>query len=244
MGNMGLTDLRIVAPAFEEEFVRGESHDAWAMAASGRQVLEQATIVSTVKEAIGDCTAVLGCTARPRVWRAWKILGPEAGTELLARHASEGGATAILFGPEDHGLSTEDLELVTHLCHIPTGGQVSSLNLAQAVLLLGWEWGKQAGTLKRRPTKRGGVRPRADVAQVSGAVEQMGDILDRLDFFRRRPKPQALATLRQALLRGELTNVEVHFLRGVLRKVEWHLEHPGQLVDPPVDPLADPPDVD
>ncbi len=232
MGNMGLTDLRLVAPAFEQEGLRGESHDAWAMAASGREILEAATTVSTVREAISDCTAVLACTARPRVWRAWKILGPEAGTAVLAEHAADGHATAILFGPEDHGLSTEDLEQVTHLCHIPTGGDVSSLNLAQAVLLLGWEWSKQAGTLRRRPTKRGGVRPRADVAQVSGAIEQMGALLDRIDFFRRRPRPQALATLRQALIRGDLSNVEVHFLRGVINKLEWHLDHPGQVLDP------------
>lgn len=235
MGNMGLTDLRLVAPAFEQEGLRGESHDAWAMAASGREILVGATTCATVKEAIGDCTAVLACTARPRVWRAWKILGPEAGTGVLAEHAAEGRPTAILFGPEDHGLATADLEHATHLCHIPTGAAVSSLNLAQAVLLLGWEWCKHSGRLKRRPTKRGGVRPRADVAQVSGAVDQIGDLLERIDFFRRRKKPQTLATLRQALTRGELSNVEVHFLRGVIRKLEWHLDHPGQLVDPEAD---------
>ncbi len=222
MGNMGLTDLRLVAPQYEQEWVQGESHDAWSMGAR---------TVPSVAEAISDCTAVLACTARPRRWRAWKLLSPTAGAELLAERAAEGEATAILFGPEDHGLSTADLEHVTHLCHIPTGGAVSSLNLAQAVLLLGWEWAKAGGHLRRRPAKRTGRRPRAETVQVSGLVQQMGDLLDQVDFFRRRPKPQALAMFRQALVRGELSNVEVHFLRGVVRNLQWHLEHPGRLVD-------------
>ena len=242
MGNMGLTDLRIVDPGWEREAVQGESLDAWSMAASGRAILEGAQTVPTVAEAIGDCTTVLACTARPRRWTAWKILGPTEGTKLLAERAAQGDATAILFGPEDHGLSTDDLAQATHICNIPTGGQVSSLNLAQAVLLLGWEWARADGNLQRRPTKRGGLRPRADVVQIDGMVAQVGALLDRIDFFRRKPRRQNLATLRQAMIRGELTNIEVHFLRGVVRKVRWHLEHPGHLVEgaAPMEP-DDPP---
>ena len=231
MGNMGLTDLVIVDPAHEPEAVRGDSRDAWSMAASGKAVLERARTVATVREAVADCTRVLACTARPRRWKAWQVLGPGEGCAVLAERDAEGDATAILFGPEDHGLSTDDLEHATHVCNIPTGGEVSSLNLAQAVLLLGWEWAQAGGHLQRRPTKRGGRRPLADSEQVTGLVEQIGVLLDRIDYFKRRPKPQGLATLRQAVVRGQLSNVEVHFLRGVVRKLEWHLEHPGHTVE-------------
>lgn len=231
MGNMGLTDLVVVDPAHEPEAVKGASRDAWSMAASGKALLENARTVATVREAVADCTVVLACTARPRRWKAWKVLGPTEGCEALAERAAEGDPTAILFGPEDHGLSTDDLAHATHLCNIPTGGEVSSLNLAQAVLLLGWEWAKAGGHLQLRPTKRGGRRPLAESEQVTGLVDQIGELLDLIDFWRRRPKPQGLATLRQAVVRGELSNVEVHFLRGVVRKLEWHLENPGHLAD-------------
>jgi len=231
MGNMGLTDLRLVDPKSEEEWVSPESLDAWAMAASGRSILERARVSPTLAEAIQGCSTVIACTARPRRWESWTVLGPEEAGQMLAERADEGDDVALLFGREDHGLSTEDLALATHLCNIPTGGEVTSLNLAQAVLLLGWEWGKAASALHRRPTKRGARRSRAAAEQVSGLAEQAGDLLARVDFFRRRGRAQSDVMLRQALIRGDLTDVEVHFLRGVVRKVRWHLENPGQLVD-------------
>ncbi len=231
MGNMGLTDLRLVAPASKDEWVSPESLDAWAMAASGRAILERAQVHASLAEAVEDCTVVVACTARPRRWRAWTVLGPEESAALLAERVGEDEEVAILFGPEDHGLSTDDLALATHLCNIPTGGEVSSLNLAQAVLLLGWEWGTAARSLKRRPTKRSGKRGRAAADQITGLAEQTGELLDRIDFFKRRPRDQTMVLLRQALTRGELTDVEIHFLRGVVRKLGWHLENPGHLVD-------------
>lgn len=231
MGNMGLRDLRLVAPEQEDEWVSPDSLDAWAMAASGRAILEGAQVHGSLAEAVEGCTTVVACTARPRRWRAWTVLGPGESATLLADRIGEGDEVAIVFGPEDHGLSTDDLALATHLCNIPTGGEVSSLNLAQAVLLLGWEWGKAAESLRRRPTKRSGKRARAGAEQITGLAEQTGDLLARIDFFRRRPRDQTMVLLRQALTRGDLTDVEVHFLRGVVRKVRWHLENPGHLAD-------------
>lgn len=242
MGNMGLTDLRLVDPQSEEEWVGSESRDAWAMAASGRSVLERAKVSGTLSEAIKGCSTVIACTARPRRWESWTVLGPDEAGQMLAERAEHGDDVALLFGREDHGLSTEDLSLATHLCNIPTGGEVTSLNLAQAVLLMGWEWGKAAKALHRRPTKRGARRSRAAAEQVSGLAEQTGDLLSRVDFFRRRGRAQSDVMLRQALIRGDLTDVEVHFLRGVVRKVRWHLENPGQLVDVDDDSSPEPSD--
>ncbi len=231
MGNMGLTDLRLVQPSRGEEWVTPESRDAWAFAASGRAILEGATIHDSVSEAIAECTTVIACTARPRSWDSWAVLDPTEVGELLAARSAEGDATALLFGQEDHGLATEDLEQATHLCHIPTGGQVTSLNLAQAVLLLGWEVGKASRALHRRPTPRAGLRTRASAQQVAGLAEQTMRMLSRIDFFRRRGPGKTTVMLQQALIRGDLTDVEVHFLRGVVRRVRWHLENPGHLVD-------------
>jgi len=227
MGNMGLSDLRLVRPSGDEQWVTPEGRDAWAMAASGKAILENATVCDSVAEAVAECTTVIACTARPRRWESWPVLGPSEVAALLAERGREGDATAILFGQEDHGLSSDDLTVATHLCNIPTGGEVTSLNLAQAVLLLGWEWGQASRALHRRPTKRAGKRDRASAEQVAGLAEQAGDLLARIDFFRRRQRPQTMVMLRQALIRGDLTDMEVHFLRGVVRKVSWHLDNPG-----------------
>lgn len=230
MGNMGLSDLRIVAPAEEEEALTGASREAWSLAASGRGILTSAQVHPTLAEAVEGCTVVVACTARPRRWKAWSVLGPGPSAELMSERIDAGEEVALVFGPEDHGLSTEDLELATHLCNIPTGGEVSSLNLAQAVLLLGWEWGKAAEALRRRPSKRSGKRARATVEQIDALAEKAGDLLGRIDFFRRRPREQTLTMLKQVLVRGEMTEVETHFLFGIVGKLRWHLEHPGHLV--------------
>ncbi len=60
---------------------------------------------------------------------------------------------------------------------------------------------------------------------MQGAADQIGELLDRVDFFRGKSRDQGLATLRQALLRGHLTNVEIHYLRGVVNKLRWYVDH-------------------
>jgi tRNA (cytidine32/uridine32-2'-O)-methyltransferase len=194
------------------------------MAKGANRIREQARTLDTVAEAIGDCTTVIACTARPRKWKAWALLDPDETAKLLVERGQEGERTALLFGSEDCGLAQEDLALATHICHIPTGPEHSSLNLSQAVLLLCWEYAKATGELKRRPyrTRRRGA-PTMD--QVGGAADQVGALLDRIDFFRGRNRDQNLATVRQALLRGEMTETEIHFLRGVVNKLRWYVDH-------------------
>ncbi len=219
MANFGLRDLRLVAPEFTDE------HELRMMAvSSGRPIVDALQRHEALGDAVGDCTVVVACTARPRRWKAWPILSPDESASLLAERAAGGEITATLFGSEDSGLSETDLRWATHLCHIPTTSEASSLNLSQAVLLLAWEWGRAEGSLKRRPHKNK-RRPPADLEQVQGAAEQIAALMDRVDFFRGKSRDQGLATLRQALLRGSLTNVEVHYLRGVINKLRWYVDH-------------------
>ena len=232
MGNMGLSDLRIVAPQYESDL------DAFHKVASGRPVLEAARVEPDVATAVAGCTTIVACTARPRAWRAWKLLGPEDAAAILAARVAGGDDVAVLFGPEDHGLSTDDLDLATHICHVPTAPDMSSLNLAQAVLLVSWEYAKattevEGHHLRWRPVRRTRNRPRADIDQVNGAADQLGTLLDRIGFFRGRNRQQSLSTMRQALVRGEISNVEIHFLRGVINKLQWYVDHGPRLADPP-----------
>ncbi len=219
---MGLHDLRLVAPIFESQF------EAEKMAMGGRAVLDAAQRSEDFPTALSDCTVVVACTARPRKWKAWKCLGPEAAADLLAERGGAGEPTALMFGSEDSGLGNEDLAWATHLCHIPTSASVSSLNLSQAVLLLSWEWARAHGKLGRR-TIRNRSRHPAELGLVNGFTDQAGELLDRIGFFTGKNREKSLATLRQALLRGDVTDTEVHFLRGVVRKLQWYVDHGARL---------------
>jgi len=216
MANFGLVDLRVVRGP--ETIDAQEAHN---MAAGSRDLLATATWFDSVADAVAGATAVVACTARPRRWKTWEVLDPRPACELLAERSANGEQTALLFGQEDHGLSREDLAHATHLCSIPTSGTHSSLNLAQAVLLLGWEWAQAGTTPRRRASKRAGRPKRATIDQVNGAVEQAGELLAAIDFFRRRARPQTMATLRHALVNTHLEERDVQFLRGVIGKLQW-----------------------
>ncbi len=222
MSNFGLRELFLVRPQYTGQL------EARKMAMGGKAVLEAAETFATVEDAVSGCTQVIACTARPRRWKAWKAMGPDAAGQLLAERGAEGEGTALLFGAEDSGLDNKALALATHLCHIPTSREVSSLNLSQAVLLLAWEWGKAHGALYQRP-HRNRKRGTPPSEQIHGTVEQVAGLLDRIAFFKGRNRDQALATVQQILVRGEMTDTEVHFLRGVLRKLKWHVDHGDRL---------------
>jgi len=223
MCNMGLSDLRVVDRQYRDDF------EAHKMAMGGQELLKQTRFCDTLAEAVSDCSTVVACTARPRAWKAWKCLDPREAASLLSEQGEAGQRTAFLFGSEDKGLNNKDLDWATHLCHIPTDRDVSSLNLSQAVLLVGWEWARSNSQLHRRPA-RSRKRATPPLEQVNGAADQLGSLLDRIDFFVGRNRAQALATIRQTLLRSELTDTELHFLRGVVRKLHWHVDH-GERVE-------------
>lgn len=230
MANMGLDELVLVKPQFSDR------RELELMAKGAGRIIEEARTFEELSEAVHDCTTVVACTARPRRWKAWELLDPEPTARLLATRGTGGEKTALLFGSEDRGLEQNELVLATHLCHIPTGPEHSSLNLSQAVLLLGWEYARALGELKRRPY-RGRRRGTPTMDQVVGASDQVAALLDRINFFAGRNREQSLATIRQALLRSEVTETEIHFLRGVVNKLRWWVDH-GPRLDGAADAVA------
>src|SRR5947208_13500290 len=134
MGNFALKRLRLVKP-----------RDGWPnmqarRAASGAdRVLEEAELYDTVEAAIADCTLVLATTARAHD-QAKPVIGPDAAAALLAPRVAAGESVAVLFGRERYGLENDEIALADRIITFPVNPAFASLNLAQAVAIVGYKW--------------------------------------------------------------------------------------------------------
>lgn len=204
MKNFGLTELYLVAPQ------RGLSRHAYALASHAEDVLDNATVCESVADALGGCTLVLGTTARPRAGEARVYTPREA-----ARTFPQGGV-AVLFGPEDYGLSNEDLRHAQGYIRIPTAAY-ASLNLAQAVQLVAYEWFVA--------TDRGEVGAgRSEVApreQLEGMYAHLLGTLHHIGYTDAQREGSAEGLFRAIFDRAELNEREVAALRGLWRQVLW-----------------------
>jgi tRNA/rRNA methyltransferase len=211
MLNFGLTEMRLVAP-----------RDGWpnpeaGPAASGADtVLESATVYQTTAEAIADCSLVLASTVRRR-----DLVIPVVEPEEMAREIrSTSSRAAILFGPERSGLGTEDVALASHIVTVPINPEFGSLNLAQAVIILAYEWSR--GTKLAQPTVKESEPP-APRADLEGLIGQLDDSLERAGYFFPRDRARATkATIRTILTKPTWSSREVQALRGVIRALSGH----------------------
>lgn len=216
MLNFGLTGMRLVAP-----------RDGWpnakagAMAAGAAEVIDGARVFDTVAEAIADCDYVVATTARQRGLFLPVLTPPEAAANL--RQETGGGRrTAILFGAEKAGLETHEAAHANALVTIPVNPDFPSLNLAQAVLLLSYEWAKAGETapLFESPYDSTSA-PRGDL---EGMLGHLYEALDRAGYFWPEPKRPVLEhNLRTLFSNAGLSASELRVLRGVIRQVERHL---------------------
>jgi tRNA/rRNA methyltransferase len=211
MLNFGLTDLRLVAP-----------RDGWpnpkaVPAASGADiVLERARLYATLAEATADCTHVYATTVRKR-GVVKPVLTPEAATRQMR---SEPGQAAIVFGPERAGLETEDVALARTIVTVPINPAFGSLNLAQAVILVTYEWSKGEALASPPATALDPPAPQADLEGLIGHLDHM---LDKAGYFFPPDRTiTAKQTLRSVLSKPGWNAQEVRTLRGVLST----LEHP------------------
>ncbi|GAC1577924.1 MAG: RNA methyltransferase [Sphingomicrobium sp.] len=206
MLNFGLTELRLVSP-----------RDGWpnpeaGPAASGADlVLQQAALFNTVADAIADCSTVFASTVRRR-----DLVMPVVGPEEMARDIrSEQGRTAILFGPERSGLESEDVALATKIVTVPINPDFGSLNLAQAVILLAYEWSK-GESLCQPPVKD--AEPAAPQAELEGLIGQLDGYLAASGYF--HPPERAAVTrqtIRTILAKPRWSSREVKAMRGIIR---------------------------
>lgn len=220
MANFGLTDLRLVAPREPWPHV-GEVRDFGRAAAAGAvHLLENARVFETLEAAVADLRLVWATTARER-GQGKRVLAPQAAMrESAAAHAA-GAPHGVLFGPERTGLDNEEIAKADALVTFPVNPTYGSLNLAQAVLLVGYEWFQAAhgGALPFVQLERSPPAPREMVLSFFAFLEEA---LDRNGFFRPAGKaPVMRRNLRNIFHRIGLTEQDVRTLRGaIVRLVE------------------------
>jgi tRNA/rRNA methyltransferase len=212
MRNFGLAELRLVAP-------RAPWPDAAAYraAAGADAVLDDAAVYESTADAVADVAVVYAATARLRDMIK-PVSAPRAAALALREAAAAGARSAVLFGPERTGLDNDDVVLAARILHIPASPDFSSLNLAQAVLLLAWEWwaaGDQASVRPHRDA-RPTERPAA-YDELSEFLVRLEGELERKGFFEVPEKRPAMErNIRNVFTRAELTLQEVRTLHGVV----------------------------
>ena len=206
MLNFGLTEMRLVAP-----------RDGWpnpdtGPSASGADVvLEQAQVFETVQEAVADCSAVYASTVRRRDL-VMPVLGPEEMAEQIAALPER---AAILFGPERSGLETEEVALSNAIVTVPINPEFASLNLAQAVILLAYEWSKQS-RLAQPPAKE--LEATAPHGELEGLIGQLDEALVDKGYFHPPSRTQATRnTIRTIFTKTGWSSREVKAVRGIIR---------------------------
>ncbi len=212
MLNFGLTDMRLVQP-------RGAWPNAKAINASSgaHALLDEAKLYDTTAEAVADLQLLAATTARLR--DMIKDVQPPREWAATVRAAGEvGERCGILFGPERVGLHNDDLALADTLVTVPTNPAFSSINLAQSVLLLGYEW-RLAGGVKI-PTeirRKGWGAVQATQGDLVAFYEHLEDELDKAGFLRVAEKRSRMVrNIRNIFNRSKLTDQEVRTLRGIV----------------------------
>src|SRR5450755_1497380 len=213
MGNFGLTRLRIVNP-----------RDGWPnvharRAASGADyILDRVELFDTVEQAVADCTLLFATTARAHD-QAKPVVAPEAAAGEIAANITGGGTVGILFGRERYGLQNQEVALADRIITFPVNPAFASLNLAQAVLLTGYEWFKLAtgGALPFAMPERS---ERASQHQMQAFFDNLVRELDRVEFLRPAEKRETmLVNLRNIFTRMEPTKQDMHTLHGVVMAI-------------------------
>ena len=206
MLNFGLTEMRLVAP-----------RDGWpnpdaGPAASGADVvLERAQVFASVEQAIADCNLVFASTVRRRDL-VMPVLGPEQMADQIAASSQR---SAILFGAERSGLETEEVALANAIVTVPINPDFGSLNLAQAVILLAYEWSRRNGLAQ--PTVKQLEAP-APHGEVEGLIGQLNEELEAKGYFHPPSRTQATKnTLRTIFTKTGWSSREVKAVRGIIR---------------------------
>ena len=210
MLNCGLTDLALVRPR-----EKWPNRKAEAMSAGATEVLENAQLFDSVEEAIAGLNRVYATTARPRDMTVRVITPRRAAAELRAAWQT-GDAIGLLFGPERSGLTNEHIALADTVISVPLNPAYQSLNLAQAVMIVGYEWFAAAAGTPAELLVEIGTRP-ADKAELVDFFGRLEAALDAGGFFRSPDmRPSMVRNLRAMLQRANLTEQEVRTLHGVV----------------------------
>jgi tRNA/rRNA methyltransferase len=218
--NMGVSRLILVAPYnFDIDKARPLA------TAHARHILEGAQIVETLAEAVEGFTAVYGTTARTGGWRKG-IMTPATLAGVVDERLRSGGRVAIVFGPEDKGLTNDETSVCSGLMTIPTSREGTSLNLAQAVVVVLYECFKRA--LDTPFTPDGPPQERATTVQEQEALFQnLQESLLAIDFLKDDNPDYWMLPVRRFFAKINLKRNEFNLLMGVCRQVQWFVDKYG-----------------
>ena len=213
MWNFGLEQMRVVAP-----------RDGWpstravAMASGAGRLLDAAQHFDGVSQAVGDTSFVFATTARGRGLTK-PILAPEEAMRQAAEKLAQGQKVAVLFGPERAGLENEDIAGANALISVPVNPDFPSLNLAQCVLLMAYEWRRAQGQVELARMELAKTQW-AEAIEVEKLAQHYEERLEDAGFFFPEAKaPGMKVNLRNMWARFSLTRADVQMLHGVLRQL-------------------------
>ena len=214
---MGVSDLVLVEPKCWEK------EKALPLAtAQGAALLDTVRILPALAEALAPYTHAFGTTARTGGWRRG-VASPRQAASQIHTALEAAGRVALVFGPEDRGLENKEIELCTGLINIPTAPDASSLNLAQAVLLVLYEWftASPAHGLHPAQKPKGKIESRlSTIAEQEKLLATLQDTLLRLEFFSADTPDWSMLPLRRFFHRSALRRHEFDLFMGLCRQID------------------------
>jgi TrmH family RNA methyltransferase len=223
MANGGLFHLRLVAPrdGWPQE-------NAWRNASGAQRILEELTLHETVADAVADLHHVFATCPRPR-HIVKPVLTPRGAAAELREIEIRGLRAGLLFGPERAGLDNDDMAQADALIRYPMNPAFTSLNLAQAVMVMAYEWWQAADATPPRDLMTNETRI-ATKAELENFMAHLVDQLDACGFLRNAPKrPGMVRNLRHFFERGEVTEQELRTLHGVVTELAIGRRERGRL---------------
>ena len=210
MANMGVRDLVLVAPQIVDGWEEGER-----LACHATDLLQSRREVATLAEAVGDCVAVAGTTARLGLYRQHVRTPRESAPDLmkLAGH----GKVALVFGREDKGLFNDEIGICTHLIRVPTANEYVSLNLSQAVMVCCYEMFLALGRYEP-PQEKSMVATAGHRIQMMKMWRQL--LLD-IGFMKPDKADHMMQGVQRVFSRGAVTRDDVDILMGMARQADW-----------------------
>ncbi|MCZ2204256.1 RNA methyltransferase [Bartonella sp. A5(2022)] len=218
MANFGLSKLRLIKP--RESF---PNEKARAAASKADHIINGTLIFDTLQDAIADLNYVFATTARERCGFKSVKSAVEAASILRYRE-SIGHKTGILFGRERWGLENNEMSLADEIITFPVNPAFASLNIAQAVLLMSYEWMKSGLENASDTAFRAAEMKPADKATLHGFLSQLEDALDARGYFRPQERKEVMIiNIRSVFTRAHLSESEIHLLRGIVSSLDHFL---------------------
>ena len=217
MRNFGLTDLVLVAP-----YTFPDNPEARRLATHGEGILDTTRIVPDIGDAVADCVLTLATSALTAGLVRRGMIGTPA--ELMPRmvEAAERGPVAIVFGPEPHGLSNEEVSRCHGMIHIPVDGAYPALNLAQAATVCCYElrkaWSARVNEERATPAPGPAIAPHAEQERM---FEHLRDGLRAVGFLFGERQDTLMHAMRQLIGRAQPSSAEVRMLHGLARQLLW-----------------------